>query len=93
MENGEKKSGWGEKIAFLGESKKERYSQGQGWPGGTKKWKISKNPDLEGDSHDGISKRGNFDGLHKQVKNHFGIGITKKGNLMGYVSRSCDLPK
>jgi hypothetical protein len=34
-----------------------------------------------------ITKKGNFDGLHKQLKNHFGIKITKKGNLMDYVSK------
>jgi hypothetical protein len=28
-----------------------------------------------------IAKKGNFDGLYKQLKNHFEIKITKKGNF------------
>jgi hypothetical protein len=32
------------------------------------------------------SKKGNFDGLYKQI-------ITKKGNLMDYINRSCDFLK
>jgi hypothetical protein len=41
---------------------------------------------------DGISQKGNFDGLHKHVMGCFPGGeISQKGNLMAYVSRSCDL--
>jgi len=40
-----------------------------------------------------ISKKGNFDGLHKWLKNHFGIEFPFLEILMAYISRSCDPPK
>ena len=42
---------------------------------------------------DRISKKENFDGLYKHFGGAFFFKITKKGNLMDYISRSCDFPK
>ena len=43
-------------------------------------------PILEGCSHDLASLFGNFDGLHKRLKNHFGTVFPKKENLMDDIS-------
>ena len=48
---------------------------------------FGKFPILEGGSRDLVSLFGNFDGLHKRLKNHFGMVFPKKEILMDDISK------
>ena len=54
----------------------------------------------KGGDFDGLGKqvmwparKGNFDGLGKQSEPHFELENFWNGNLMDYISRSCDIPE